>query len=120
MQSYSALGVDCDRPVSQNPMGEEAAEGQMRKQKIISDGKATLSNIARVPGRRAAREVSCAGVVLGDRVSEGRGSLWRQGASRRNSTMFQGVRSKSVRTSLGLIIRIIGAREVVGKENHSM
>lgn len=89
----------------------------MRKQKIISDGKAALSNTARVPGRRAAREVSCAGVVLGDRVSEGRGSLWRQAAGRRYSTMFQGVRSKS--TSLGLIIRIIGARKVAGKENHN-
>lgn len=71
MQSCSALGVDCDRPVSHCPMREEAAEGQMRKQKVISDGKATLSNIARVPGRRPAREVSCAGVVLGDGVSEG-------------------------------------------------
>lgn len=34
--------------------------------------------------------------------------------------MSQGVRSKSARASLGLIIRIIGAREVVGKENHNM
>lgn len=34
--------------------------------------------------------------------------------------MSQGVRSKSTRASLGLIIRIIGAREVVGKENHNM
>lgn len=34
--------------------------------------------------------------------------------------MSQGVRSKSARASLHLIIRIIGAREVVGKENHNM
>lgn len=94
MQSYSALGVDCDRPVSHSPMGEEAAEGQMRKQKIISDSKATLSNIARVPGRRAAREVSCAGVVLDDGVPEGRGSLWRLGAGRRYSTMLRRQKQK--------------------------
>lgn len=49
---YSILGVGCDFPVFSSPMGEAAADRQMRKQKIISDDKATLSNTARVSGRK--------------------------------------------------------------------
>ena len=66
--SYSALGVGCDCPVSSSTMGEAAVDGQRRKPRSFPDDKATLSNAAGVPGRRATGDVPCAGVVLGEGV----------------------------------------------------